>query len=187
MFRPQTWAAPRPVPSRDWRAVLLGAEKKLTDAPWVLGIGVVGERDLRGEALYGDPAALDDVLAHLREGWQLDGALPDRAGQIRVLVFDDPAAASRYLGHLRAQQAGEAAERSKWSAREVDITFEPFTQVPSDEAVLRSSRLKGADGVWSERHAAWVRRGATIVVVAAERFRPGLRLGWTVEEVFARL
>ncbi|MCA9489397.1 MAG: hypothetical protein KC621_05725 [Myxococcales bacterium] len=188
VYRPETWRAQRVPPDLDYAAILKGTERKLTDEDWIVGISLLGEHDLRGEAIFGDNAeALSDILAHLRQAWQLDGALRDREGQIRILVFDAPDAATRYLEQLRAQATGEAATMSEAIGREVDVVFEPFEDAPGDSAVLRSSRVRGTDGVFSERHEAWVIRGATIVVVSAERFRPGLRLGWTVDEVYRRL
>lgn len=188
VYRPDTWQAERVPPDLDYAAILKGTERKLTDQEWIVGISLLGEHDLRGEAIFGDNAsALDDILAHLRQAWQLDGALPDRKGQVRLLVFDAPDAAERYLEQLRAQATGHAATMSEAIGREVDVVFEPFEDVPADSALLRSSRIRGADGVMSERHAAWVIRGSTLVVATADHFRPGLRLGWTVEEVYRRL
>jgi hypothetical protein len=111
----------------------------------------------------------------------------DRHVEIRVLEFDDPAWPKRYLDVLRAQQTTVAADLAAAIGREIEVRYEPFAQVPADDATLRISRVAGAGGVWSEKHAAWVVRGSTLVVVEAERFRPGLRMGWTVEEVFHRL
>lgn len=188
VYRPETWRAARVPPDLDYAAILKGTERKLTDQEWIIAISLLGEHDLRGEAIFGDNgAALDDILAHLRQAWQLDGALPDRNGQVRILVFDGSDAAARYLEQLQVQAKGEARSMGEAIGREVDVLFEPFEDSTGDQALLRSSRIRGADGVFSERHAAWVRRGATLVVVTAERFRPGLRLGWTVDEVYARL
>ncbi|MCB9683944.1 MAG: hypothetical protein H6738_01680 [Alphaproteobacteria bacterium] len=188
VYRPETWQAERVPPDLDYAAILKGTERQLTDEEWIVGISLLGEHDLRGEAIFGDNAeALADILAHLRQAWQLDGVRRDRKGQVRVLVFDAPDAAARYLEQLRAQATGQAAAMSEAIGHEVDVVFEPFEDVPADAALLRSSRLRGADGVLSERHVAWVVRGSTIVAVTADRFRPGLRLGWTVEEVYRRL
>ncbi len=188
VFDPAQARAPRPAPSRDWRAVLRGAERKLTDAPWVVSISPLGDYDLVGEAIVGGNAAeLGAVAAHLVEAWHLLGSLPDREGEIRVLRFDGPEWPLRYLDLLAAQERTRASDVSVPGVSEVDITFTPWAQVPGDRAVLRDARLAGAPGVFTERHAGWVARGDTLVVVAADRFRPGLRLQWTVEEVFARV
>jgi hypothetical protein len=188
VFEPARAFEPRAAPSRDWAAVLRGAERKLTDADWIVSISLLGDYDLVGEAIVGDNVdALREVAAHLLESWHLVGALPDRDGEIRVLRFDGPTWPMRYLELLEAQEASAAARVSVPGVSEVDITFTPWPKMPGDRAVLRDSRLAGAPGVFTERHAGWVVRGDTLVVVTAGRFRPGLRLGWTVEEVFSRL
>ncbi len=188
VFDPTQAFTPRPAPSRDWSATLLGAEKKLTDADWVVWTSLLGDYDLVGEALLGDNVdALEGVAAHLVDAWHLQGSLPDRDGEIRVLRFDGPEWPLKYLDLLQAQQVAEAARGSVPGVSEVDITFTPWDKVPGDRAVLRDSRLAGAPGVYTERHAGWVVRGDTLVVVVAGRFRPGLRLQWTIEEVFTRL
>lgn len=188
LFRPAAWAEPRTPPPLDYAGVLRGTEQKLTEAPWVVAISLLGEFDLRGEAVMGgNEAAVDEVLAHLRQSWHLDAVRDDRHGEIRVLEFDDPAWPKRYLEVLRAQETTVAADLAAAIGREIEVRYEPFVQVPADDATLRISRVAGAGGVWSEKHAAWVVRGSTLVVVEAERFRPGLRTGWTVEEVFGRL
>lgn len=188
VFEPERAFDPRPPASRDWSAVLRGTERKLTDGDWVISISVLGDYDLVGEALVGDNLdGLRAVAAHLVEAVHLVGERADRGGEIRVLRFDGPEWPTKYLALLEAQQSAEAARRSVPGVSEVDITFTPWESMKADHAVLRDSRLAGAPGVFTERHAGWVVRGDTLVVVTAERFRPGLRLGWTVEEVFARL
>lgn len=188
VFEPERAFDPRPPPSRDWAAVLRGTERKLTDAAWIVSISPLGDYDLVGEAIVGDN--VDDlraVASHLREAWHLVGTLPDRDGEIRVLRFDGPAWPLRYLDLLEAQEGAKAAAASVPGVSEIEIAFSPWDKMAGDRAVLRDSRLAGAAGVFTERHAGWVARGDTLVVVTAGRFRPGLRLGWTVDEVFARL
>jgi hypothetical protein len=188
LFRPDHWPAARTPPSVDYAAVLRTTDQVLTKTDWVVGISVLGEFDLRGEAVIGgNEPALDEILAHLRQSWALDATRPDRQGEIRILEFDDASWPAKYLDALREQQTADAALLAQAIEREVEVTYTPFTQVPADSATLRSSRVLGVGGVSTERHAAWVVRESTLVVVTAEGFRPGLRLGWTVEEVFRRL
>lgn len=188
LFRPELWPAERIPPTIDYRAVLRTTDQVLTKSDWIVGISVLGEFELRGEAIAGgNEGDLDEILAHLRQSWALAADRPDRAIEIRVLEFDDPVWPKRYLSLLRDQQTADAAQLAKVIDREVEVTYSPFPQVQADEATLRSSRVQGVGGVSTERHAAWVVRGSTLVVVTADRFRPGLRLGWAVEEVFRRL
>ena len=67
------------------------------------------------------------------------------------------------------------------------MTTEPFDQVAGDVAARRNSAVVGLSGTRLERYSAWVVRGNTLVVVLTEDFRPGLRLGWAIDAVFARL
>ncbi len=188
VFEPERATEPRPPATRDWSATLRGAEQKLTTGDWVVHISLLGDYDLVGEAIVGDNLdGLRGVAEHLVDAAHLVGERPDRGGEVRVLVFDGPEWPLRYLDLLQAQQAAEAARRSVPGVSEVDITFAPWPAVTGDRAVLRDSRLAGAPGVYTERHAGWVVRGSTLVVVTAERFRPRLRLQWTVDEVFTRL
>jgi hypothetical protein len=188
LFRPDSWPAARTPPAVDYAAVLRTTDQVLTKADWVVGISVLGEFHLRGEAVIGgNEPALDEILAHLRQSWALEATRTDRQGEIRILEFDDATWPARYLDALREQQTADAALLAQAIDREVEVTYTPFTQVPADSATLRTSRVMGAGGVSTERHAAWVVRQSTLVVVTAEGFRPGLRLGWTVDEVFRRL
>jgi hypothetical protein len=188
VFDPSLAFTPRPPPSRDWSALLLGSERKLTDADWIVSTSLLGDYDLVGEAIVaGNEPELRTVASHLRDAWHLVGTLPDRDGEIRVLQFAEPKWALAYLDLLQAQHTANAARQSVPGVSEVDISFTDWDRVPADRAVLRDSRIAGAPGVFTERHAAWVVRGDTVVVVVAGRFRPGLRLQWTVEEVLSRL
>lgn len=188
VFRPASWADPRPVPPIDYPAVLRGTEQVLTEGPWIVGISVLGEFQLRGEAVVGDnEATIDEILGHLTDAWALAGTRDDRRGEVRILVFDGPSWPQRYLDALRVQVTADAALLASRVGREVEVEYQPFDAVAGDAAITRSSRVAGAGGTVTERHAAWVVRGSTVVVVTAEAFRPGLRLGWTVDEVFRRL
>jgi hypothetical protein len=187
VFRPERWAEPRPAPDLDYGAVLRGTEQVLTKGDWVVGISALGEFELRGEAVVGDnEAELDAILAHLAQSWQLTGTRPDRGATVRVLRFDDPSWALRYLDALRQQQTADAARLATAVGREIEVDVEPL-DIPGDAAILRHARVAGLGGTVAERHAAWVVRGDTAVVVSAESFRPGLRLQWAVEAVFERL
>jgi hypothetical protein len=71
--------------------------------------------------------------------------------------------------------------------RAIEVTHQPFEQVPGDDAMLRVARIQGSGGVGMEQQSAWVVRGDTVVVVSTRGFRPGLRTGWAIESVFRRL
>jgi hypothetical protein len=187
VFRPEQWADPRPDPDLDYGAILRGTEQLLTKGEWVVGISVLGEFELRGEAVVGDnEPELDAILAHLAQSWQLTATRPDRSATVRVLHFEDAGWALKYLDALRQQQTADAARLATAVGREIEVHVEPF-DVPGDASILRHAKVTGLGGTVAERHAAWVVRGDTAVVVTAEDFRPGLRLQWAVEEVFRRL
>lgn len=188
VFRPETWSVPRTVSPIDYPAVLRTTEQVLTEGPWAVQISTLGEFELRGEAIIGDnEAAFDEVMAHLGEAWVLSGTRPDRTGEIRILEFDAPEWTQRYLDVLRTQQTASASQLAKAIDHEVEVTWTTLDTVAGEPAIGRTSRVAGSGGTFTERHAAWVVRGGTVVVVSADAFRPGLRLGWTVDAVFARL
>lgn len=188
VFRPESWQAPRPPLSVDYPGVLRGTDRVLTEGDWDVGISAVGEFELRGEAIAGDTeAALDAIMSHLASAWQLTGNRADRACSVRLLEFDGPEWPERYLDALRTQETADAAVLASTLGREVEVTYLPFDAVAGDVSILRSSRVTGLGGTGAERHAAWVVRGDTVLIVTAQAFRPGLRLGWAVDGVFSRL
>jgi hypothetical protein len=187
LFDPACWPCARPRSAVDYAAVLRTTEQELTDQPWGVGISWLGEFDLRGEAIVGGTdAELDRVMEHLVDAWVLDASRDDRDGQIRLLVFDGAEWPARYLEVLRAQQTAMDGLRANLMG-EIEVRYDRFDDVPADSAVLRTSRVEALGGVGTERFEAWVVRGSTLVVVGGSRFRPGLRLGWTVDAVYRRL
>lgn len=187
VFRPETWSPTRAPTALDYAGLLRGAEHVLTNTDWDVAISTVGEFDLRGEAIGGDTeATIDTMMAHLGQAWQLSGTRPDRTCAVRILEFDGPEWAQRYLDALRTQETEDTAEVATQIGREMEVAYVPF-EVPGDTSVLRTARVAGADGTFTETHAAWVVRGATAVVVTTRGYRPGLRLPWAVAGVFARL
>ena len=112
---------------------------------------------------------------------------PIGRAKIRLLEFDAPEHARSYLDALRTQRTADDALVASLSGQEIEVVWTPLTGVAGDLVVGRTLRIAGAGGTFTERHSAWVVRGATVVVVSADGFRPGLRLGWTVDAVYARL
>ena len=188
LFRPETWPSHRAPPALDYASVLRGTEQLVTRGDWLVAISVLGEGPLFAEAYgAGDPARVDAVIGHIEEAWLLEAVRPDRQAQIRIVVFDGPDGPKDYLALLRDHDEGLADRLGTRLLREVDVTTEPFEQVDGDVAARRTSMVEGLAGTRLERHSAWVVRGDTLVVVLTESFRPGLRLGWTIDSVFARL
>jgi len=188
LFRPETWPAERTAPTLDYAAVLRGTEQLVTRGDWLVAISPLGEGPLHAEAYgAGEPSRVEAVLGHLREAWTLEAVRPDRQAQIRVLVFDGAHGARAYLELLKDNDEGLADRLGTRLEREVDVVTRPFDQVEGDITARRDSVVVGLAGTRLERYAAWVVRGDTLVVVLTEDFRPGLRLGWAIESVFARL
>ncbi len=190
VFRPETYGIPKAPASVDYSDVLVGTEQKLTKGAWLLANTRLGEYDLRGDAVYaGNEAAVAEVLSHLEAARMLSGSRLDNAGQgeIRILDFDDASWAATYLALLRDQENAQSSAIAAQLGMPVEVSYAPFEQVPSDDATLRVARLPDVGGTAMERHQAWVQRSDIVVVVSADNFRPGLRLGWTVEAVFEAL
>lgn len=189
IWRPATYDPTVPTPPRDYTAVLRGVEQQLTKGDWLVANTRIGETTLRGDAVAdkaGIPA-LEEALSHLRWAHGLELERADRKAEIRVLEFDEPAWARNWLELLRQQRTAVNASLAAAIGTPIEVITEPFTDAPGDDAVLRIERIPIGGGRHEERHQAWVVRGSTAVVVTAEHFRPGLRLGWTVEEVYRRL
>lgn len=189
IWRPEAYDPVVPTPPRDYAAVLRGVEQQLTKGDWLVANTRIGETLLRGDAVHDKAGlpALEEALAHLRWAHGLELEREDRTAEIRVLEFDDPSWARRWLELLRQQRTAVNAHAAAEIGAPIEVITEPFTDAPGDDAVLRIERIPMGGGRHLERHQAWVVRGDTAVVVTAERFRPGLRLGWTVEEVYRRL
>lgn len=189
IWRPETYDPTIPKPPRDYAAALRGVEQKLTKGEWMVANTRLGETTLRGEAVHeeGGFDDLEEAMQHVIWAHGLELERPDREGQIRVLEFDDPEWAHRWLELLKAQRTAVNAHHAAEIGVPIEVITEPFEDAPGDDAILRIERIPIGGGRHLERHQAWVVRGSTAVVVTAEKFRPGLRLGWTVEEVFTRL
>ncbi len=189
LFRPDTYSAVMPTPPRDYAKALTGVEQKLTKGDWVIANTRLGESDLRGETVHDDAnlGQLGDMVEQLVWAQQLELQRTDREAQIRILEFKDAEGPKTLFQLLRAQRTAVNKHAAAELGVQVEVITEPFTDVESDDAVLRIERIPTGNGRHVERHAAWVVRGNTVVVVVSERFRPGLRTGWTVEAVFSRL
>ncbi len=191
LFTPDAWrpeAAPYPV---DFHPALTGAEAKLTSKrEWATLITRVGDLELRSEAIQGHTEAeLDELMAHLVHAQKLAAVLPDRAVEARLMLFDDPAWPKRYLELLRAQGSSEVERQGDRYGVTIAVSYEPFevTEHTVDDATLRTARRPIGGGRHVEERAAWVVRDRVVLVVSAESFRPGLRMGWAVNHVLEGL
>jgi len=187
LFHPDQWRAevsPAPV---DFTPALTGAEAKLTSKrEWATLITTVGNQELRGEAILGHTEGeLDELMAHLVYGQKLEAVLPDRAVQVRAMLFDDPQWPRRYLELLRAQGSADAERKQEAYSVPIEVSYEPYALegLVIDDATLRTSRTPVGGGRHIEERSAWVVRDRLVLVVTAERFRPGLRMGWAIQHV----
>jgi len=192
LFRPESWAAEIAPPEMDYASVLRGTEQLLSKGEWIIANSKLGEFALRGEAIRsGDEEEFDRILAHLKDAHALTLERPDRKGAIRLLVFEDDTWPEQYLDLLRSEETASAAEIAAAMDVTVEVTYQPLPdleeQVGADAATLRTQRVPIGGGRHRETRGAWVARGDTLVVVEAAQFRPGLRLGRTVEGVFSNL
>lgn len=185
IFRPETYAPAVPsTPS--WGEALAGVEQKLTRGDWAVVAGPVGEYDLRDDVAGLDPDEVGDILSHLVHGHQRDLAMPDREAHIRILDFDSPAAPYHWLELLsKGQDALAAALSTPGNAWSVQVV--PYDTIEGDAVIRRIVAPQAPHASALETDSVWVVRGTRLVVVQAQRFRPGLRMDWTLEEVFARL
>jgi hypothetical protein len=191
LFAPDRWSPEVVEAPVDFTPALQGAETQLTSKrEWATLITRVGDLELRGEAILGHTEAeLDELMAHLVHAQKLAGVLPDRAVEARVMLFDDPSWARRYLDLLKAQGSSEAKRQGERYGVTIELSYEPFELAdhPVDDATLRTFRRPIGGGRHVEQRAAWVVRDRMVLVVSAERFRPGLRLGWAVGHVLKGL
>ena len=189
LFHADDWSSAIASPPRDYAAVLKGVEQTLTRGAWEVANTRIGESTLRGEAVWSPSheAQLAELLDALvwAHGLVLDR--PDRGGQIRVLEFRSEAAADAWMDLQQQQRQGYNRATSQALGVAVEVQSTPFPDVQADRALSRVERIPIGGGRHEERHAVWARRGRIVVSVAGERFRPGMRLGWTAEAVFERL
>ena len=188
IFRPDTYSDALPErPSRlDER--LRGTEQELTRGAWMTSNTRLGEFSLRGEAIRtGKEAEFEPILSHLVDAQHLDLKLPDRTGDIRVLVFDAPEHAMEYLALLRAEQTVEGQLLAKMLGVTVEVSYNEVKGVEGDASLLRTQRIPMGHGGYRETRTAWVVRDAQVVSVVATGFRPGLRLANTLNAVFDNL
>lgn len=188
LFRPATYD-PTPVPEPPLAQVLRGTEQLLTQGDWLVSNSRLGEYELRGAAIRtGKVEAFEPVLAELQQAQHLDLRMQDgRTGDIAVLRFATPEAAEAYVKLLRAEQTIEGQYLAKQLGRTVEVTYTDVAGVEGDSSLLRTQRIPMGGGTYLETRTAWVARGSDIVMVEAERFRPGLRLAATLNGVFERL
>ena len=191
LFAPASWVADPPPAPVDFSPALVGTEHTLTSKKeWASLITALGELELRGEAILGHTEAeLDEVMKHLVYAQKLEGALPDRGVEARVLLFDDPSWPRRYLDLLRAQAQAEATRKGDAFDVPIELSYEafPLEHVATDDSTLRTTRVPIGGGRHLETRSAWVVRDRMVLVVTAERFRPGLRLGWAIEHLMKGL
>jgi hypothetical protein len=191
LFRPADYTASPPPPPVDFSPALAGAEAKLTSqVEWASMITTLGDLELRGEAILGHTEAeLDELMAHLVYAQKLEGTLPDRGVEARILLFDDEAWPKRYLDLLRAQASAEADRKGEAYDVPIEVSYEPYPlpDLAIDDSTMRTTRIPIGGGRHLEARAAWVVRGRVVLVVTAERFRPGLRMNWAIAHLLAGL
>ncbi len=191
LFDPARYTpTPAPFPV-DFSPALAGTEHKLTSKKeWVSHITTLGDLELRQDALFGHTEEeLDELMAHLVHAQKLEGALPDRGVDVRVMLFDDETWTRRYLELLRAQAKGSADNMGKRYGVPIELTYTdfPLENITVDDSTLRTTRRPTGGGRHQETRAAWVVQDRLVLVVRAENFRPGLRLVWAVEHLLTGL
>lgn len=187
LYRPETYGQPAPT-AEHLATALEGPIHRLTkSSPWSVINSTLGETTLRGEALYTDMDELKTILGHIVHAQQLVGMLPDREADIRVIEFDQAEWAKRYVTLLSAQKEDETKRLQEHVPQPIDVRFEPFEDVSGDIAIRREQQIPIGGGRYAPSDTVWVVRGNVCVVVMTERFRPGLRIGWTVQEIFEGL
>jgi len=180
LFRPETYAPTLPDPV-DYTAAMSGVEEELTEGRWVAIHSRVGELTLRAESLGVDPEAVDEALHHVEDGFVKEAFKLDRGAEIRILDFDDPQSAIRYLDLVTAQPAPSPASTGGTWRDEVA----PWTGVEADRAVRRVAGP--LDLVQFEVEQVWIARGDRLILVQAQGFRPGIRMRQAVERLLRQL
>lgn len=187
VFRPIEYDPALPPRALDWAAVLRGADQALTEGVWMASNTRLGEFSLRGDAIRtGHEPEFEPILEHLVDAQLLDLVRSDRTGDVRVMVFDAPEHARAYLDLLRAEQTEEGRILARLLGVTVEVTYAEVNGVRGDASLLRTQRVPMAGG-YKEQRTAWVARGADVVAVRAEGFRPGVRLADTLNLVFDQL
>ena len=188
IFRPSRWGIPVQEPIFDAAALLRGLEQEITTGPWIVSNSRLGELSLREDAVNADAEeALEGILSHLEWAQVLNAERPDRQAELRIISFDSHESVQEWLDLLRNQQTASTDAVATLLGQPVDVVWSSLEGVPADESGLRTQRIPLDGGRWRESIAAYVVRGNTCVTVTAFDFRPGLRLGNTVNAVFARL
>ncbi len=192
LFRPESWAPEIDPPAMDYAAILRGTDQLLSKGEWIIANSVLGEFSLRGEAIQSaDEEDLDRILAHLEDAQTLKLHRLDRQGIIRLMVFEDDSWPAQYLELLRREETAAAVAVAESQDVAIEVVYQPLDELQerlgADAAILRTQRIPIGGGRHRESRGAWVARGDVLVVVQAIDFRPGLRLGRTVEGVFSSL
>ena len=185
LFRPELYGSGHVVDLK-YAGVLNGVEQKLTKGDWAVIHSYLGEFALRVDMAGLEESAVSEVLAHIVSSYQMAASRSDRRASVRVIDFDASAPAQAYLDLLEKGQEAMAKARStrgvKWS-----VTVTPYDAISGDAAVRRVIAPVGAHASAVETQSVWVVRGNRLVVVNVSGFRPGLRMDWTLEEVYQRL
>jgi len=180
IFRPATYS-PTVSPGDDYTAALDGIEDDLTEGAWVTVVGRVEELSLREDLQGGDPAEVREVLGRLRGGTERRAFRTDRTATLRVMHFEDPAAAKAMVALAAKPRPVEVPEGVQWRDEST-----PYEDVPADAAVLRVLGPKQM-GVGAETREVWLARGDLVVAIRTQGFRPGLRLRTALEDLLGRL
>ncbi|MBT3224316.1 MAG: hypothetical protein HN348_35055, partial [Proteobacteria bacterium] len=184
LFRPQTYAPQVDIPPR-YAAAFANVPEALTkNKPWSVINTTLGEMELRGDAVFSDSGQLEEILAHLEYGQKINAFLDDREAEVRLLDFSDASWANRYLELLRQENLDQTKDLAASIGMAVEIRFEDFDDVEADTALKRVQSIPSLSGLSGETEAVWVVRGDLVVVVVANKFRPGIRTGRAVNLVF---
>jgi hypothetical protein len=185
IFRPETYRASVQAP-RDYGDLLLGVEQKLTKGEWMRANGPIGELSLREATVGLDEQRIRDTLDSLVWGHELALQRGDRSASVQVLEFADADAPHQFLELLADGQQAAAEAMSSPMQRWV-VQVRPYDGVQGDAVVRRVLQPAEPHPSSEETDSVWVARGTRLVAVRAVGFRPGLRMDWTLEEVFRRL
>jgi hypothetical protein len=188
LYRPTTYGQPFPT-AQIFAKALDGPIDKLTkNTPWSIINTTLGETTLRGEALYTDMDELETILGHVVQAQQLIATVPnDRDADIRIIEFQDASWAKRYVDLLSAQKKNETERIQNRISQPINVQFHPFDEVKGDIAIRRVQEVPTGGGRYAPSETVWVVRDEICVVAMTTSFRPGLRIGWTIQDVFNRL
>jgi hypothetical protein len=186
IYRPETYEPTAQPAPRDYKALLSGVEHTLTRGDWLAQHGRVGESTLRGAAVH-DRTGLPELelaLSHLVWAHQIALSRPDRDATIQVLEFDTADAAREWLRLLRKQKLAYTAHFAGQLGRPIEVLTEPLEGVSAEQALLRTENLPPPLG---EQISGWAQQDNLAVVVSTKHFRPGLRMGRTLDAILERL